>query len=209
MKRLMLIVLVLGVWASLFAQVPEYRFASGDWRMVGNRLYQNSDSAPLAKVNMRVPQSGPMIYEFNARYEDGPRKTHAGFGIHIFVDEAFHGASWGAGNSYLLWLNYDESPISAGIPRGLSAQVYRSYSNTRMDVVESVDLNEYIDLVDEYITEQIPVKIWANGDTGEVRVYDPTDLNNYFYFYLPTKNLRGNWVSLRTNGVKASFGMGY
>jgi len=208
MKRLMLIVLVLGVGASLFAQVPEYRFASGDWRMVGSRLYQNDGSAPLAKVNLRVPQSGPMIYEFNARYEDGPRKTHAGFGIHIFVDEAFNAASWGAGNSYLLWLNYDENPITVGIPKGLSAQVYRSLSNSRMDIVESVDLNEYVDLVDEYITKQIPVKIWADGNTGEVRVYDPTDLDYYYYFYLPTSNLKGNWVALRTNGVKASFGMG-
>jgi len=213
MKRLIVIVLVLGVGASLFAQaqLSEYRFASGDWRWVGNRLYQNDAAAPLAKVNVRVPQSGPMIYEFNVRYEDGPRKTHAGFGIHIFADDVIHVASWGSGTSYLLWLNYDENPVTPGFPKGFSAQVYRSISNSRMELVESVDLNAYVDLVDQYLTSQIPVKIWANGDTGEVRVYDPTDsaLDYYFYFNLPTKGLKGNWVSLRTNNVKASFGLGY
>jgi len=210
MKRLIVIVLVLGVGASLFAQVPEYRFASGDWRLTGGRLYQNDARAPLAKVNLRVPQSGPMLYEFNARYEDGPRKTHAGFGIHIFVDEAFHGASWGSGNSYLFWLNYDENPITVGIPKGLSAQVYRSFSNTRMDILESLDLNEFVDVVDQYLSSQIPIKIWADGDTGEVRIYDPTvpALDYYFEFYLPTTGLKGNWISIRTNGLKASFGMG-
>jgi hypothetical protein len=213
MKRLIIIVLVLGVGASLFAQaqLSEYRFASGDWRFVGDRLYQNDAAAPLAKVNIRAPQSGPMIYEFNVRYEDGPRKTHAGFGIHIFVDEAYHGASWGSGVSYLLWLNYDENPVTPGFPKGLTAQVYRSFSNTRMDLIESVDLNEFAYLVDQNLTSKVPVKIWANGDTGEVRVYDPTDpaLEYYFYFYLPTKVLKGNWVALRTNAVKLSFGMGF
>jgi hypothetical protein len=151
-----------------------------------------------------------MIYEFNARYEDGPRKTHAGFGIHIFADDVLHSASWGSGTSYLLWLNYDENPVSREIPVGLSAQVYRSHSNSRMDIVENIDLNEFVYLLtDENLSYDVPVKIWANGDTGEVRVYDPTDpaLEYYYYFYLPTGNLRGNWISLRTNGVKLSFTM--
>jgi len=210
MKRLLVVVLVLGVGASLFAQVPEYRFAAGQWRFQGDRLYQNDTSAPLAKVNFRVPQSGPMIYEFNARYEDAPRKTHAGFGIHIFADDVIHSVSWGSGTSYLLWLNYDENPITVNIPKGLSAQIYRSISNSQMDLIESIDLNEYVGVVDQYLSRQVPVKIWADGDTGEVRVYDPTvpTLDYYFYFYLPTKGLKGNWVSLRTNDVKASFGMG-
>jgi hypothetical protein len=57
----------------------------------------------------------------------------------------------------------------------------------------------------------VPAKIWVDGNTGEVRVYDPTDpdMLDYFYFYLPTKNLTGNWISLRTNGLKLSFAMGY
>jgi hypothetical protein len=212
MKRLIIIVLVLGVGAVLFAQaqIPEYTFASGDWRMVGNRLYQNDPDARLAKVNLRVPQSGPMIYEFNARYEDGPRKTHAGFGIHIFADDIYHRASWGSGTSYLLWVNYDENPFSLDIPAGLSAQVYRSTSNAQMDLIENIDLNEFVYLLtEENLSYDVPIKIWADGDTGEVRIYDPTDpaLEEYYYFYLPARNLKGDWISLRTNGVKLSFSM--
>ena len=212
MKRLILTFLVLGVGVSLFAQVqlPEYRFASGNWTFIGDRLYQNDADARLAKLNMRVPQKGPMIYEFNVRYEDGIEDGQGGFGIHIFADDIYHGASWGSGVSYLLWLNYDENPITVGIPKGFSAQVYRSTANSSMDLLESYDLNEYAHLLtyENCAADSVPAKIWVNGDTGEVRVYDPTDpaLEYYFYTFLPAKNLSGGWISLRTNGLKLSFG---
>lgn len=216
MKRFFLILLVLGIGASLFAQaqLPENHFASGKWSMVGDRLFQNDTTARLAKVNIRVPQSGPMIYEFNVRYEDGIQDGHGGFGLHIFANDILNKASWGSGTSYLLWLNYDENPISKDIPKGFSAQVYRSFSNSRMELLESYDLNQYADLLtyENCAANVVPVKIWVDGNTGEVRVYDPTDpeMNNYFYLYLPKNNLplKGNWISLRTNGISLSFGMG-
>jgi hypothetical protein len=128
MKRGILFLLVFGATAALFAQVnlPEHRFVSGSWSISGQRLYQNDANARLAKVNIRAPQSGPMLYEFAARYESGAEDGHGGFGLHIFGDKALNAASWGSGNSYLLWLNYDEKPIDKrNIPAGLSAQVYR------------------------------------------------------------------------------------
>ena len=216
MKRLVLFILILGLGVSLFAQVqlPEHQFASGSWQFIGDRLYQNDANARLAKLNVRAPQSGPMIYEFNVRYEDGVEDGHGGFGIHIFADEALNGASWGSGQSYLLWLNYDENPITRGIPRGFSAQLYRSITHSRMDLLESFDLNEYAYLLtyENCAANPVPAKIWVNGDTGEVRVYDPTDpdMESYFYFYLSRNDVpfSGNWLSLRTNGIKLSFGMG-
>ena len=214
MKRFILFLLVLGVGVSLFAQVqlPEHQFASGNWGFVGSRLFQNDANARLAKLNVRAPQSGPMIYEFNVRYEDGINDGHGGFGLHVFVDNVLNNASWGSGQSYLLWLNYDESPISRGIPRGFSAQVYRSMSNSYMELLDSYDLNEYAYLLtyENCADHSVPAKIWIDGNTGEVRVYDPTDpyLEDYFYLYLPVRNLRGDWISLRTNGLKLSFGMG-
>ena len=214
MKRLILLLLVLGLGMSLFAQVqlPEHHFASGNWRLTGNRFFQNDISAGLAKVNMRIPQSGPMIYEFNVRYEDGIDDGHGGFGIHVFADNVIHRASWGSGTSYLLWLNYDENPVTRGIPRGFSAQIYRSTSNSSMDLVESYDLNEFAYLLtyENCAANTVPAKIWIDGNSGEVRVYDPTDpaLNYYFYFFLPSRNLRGNWISLRTNGLAISIGEG-
>jgi hypothetical protein len=215
MKRLVLFLLVLGAGVSLFAQIqlPEYQFASGSWRFVGDRLYQSDAKARLAKLNLRVPQNGPMIYEFNVRYEGGGEDLQGGFGLHIFVDNVLNRESWGSGESYLLWLNYDENPITRGIPKGFSAQIYRSYSQSRMDLVESFDLNEYAYVLTwENLAYTVPVRIWVDGNTGEVRVYDPSDpyLEGYFYFYLDRRflPLRGNWVSLRTNGLAASFGMG-
>jgi len=210
MKRLVLFLLVLGLGVSLFAQaqLPEHYFASGSWFLSGDRLFQNDANARLAKVNAYAPQSGPMIYEFNVRYESGVEDGHGGFGLHIFANNVLNRVSWGSGNSYLLWLNYDDYPITKGIPRGFSAQVYRSVTNSYMELLQSFDLNEFAYLLTyENVADPIPVKIWADGNTGEVRVYDPTDPDYYWYFYLDGKNLRGNWISLRTNGIRLSFGM--
>ena len=195
------------------ATLPEYVAASGKWSFVGGRLFQNDETSRLAKVNFRVPQTGPMVYEFNGRYEGGAEDGHGGFGIHLFVDTVSNRASWGSGNSYLLWLNYDEKPSNSKIPAGLSAQIYRSYNNSgNMRLIESIDLNEYAENVTETDIEY-PVKfvIWMDGDTGEIRVYDPTDDTgtSYFYYNIDKKDLprKGSWVTLRTNGVKLSFSM--
>jgi hypothetical protein len=215
MKRIVLFLLVVGIAVSLYAQdrIPEYRIASGRWGFAGSRFYQNDAGARLAKVNLQVPQNGPMVYEFNARYEGGAQDGHGGFGLHVFGDSALNAASWGSGSSYLLWLNYDENPINRDIPRGLSAQVYRSYSNSRMDLVQSISLRDYEPLLTtDNLSAPVPFKIEVNGNSGEVRVYDPTDPNlaSYYYFYIDGKELplRGNWAALRTNGIQLSFDMG-
>jgi hypothetical protein len=205
--------MVLSLWGiavSLFAQVqlPEYRFAAGNWLISGERLYQNNEKAGLAKVNIQVPQQGLMLYEFDARYESGAEDGHGGFGLHIFEDAALHSPSWGAGNSYLLWLNYDENPSNSKIPKGLSAQIYRSHTNTWMDLIESFDLNGYAQyLTAEDLAYPVHFRITADGDTGEVRVYDPVEPDIYYVVQLDKKDvpLKGQWVSLRTNGMKLSF----
>ncbi|GHV71426.1 hypothetical protein AGMMS49928_23110 [Spirochaetia bacterium] len=212
MKRTIFFVLIFWAAVSAFAQVnlPEHRFASGAWTIAGSRVYQNDTKARLAKVNLRVAQNGPMLYEFDVRYEDGAEDGHGGFGIHIFADTVYNGASWGCGNSYLLWLNYDENPRNPAIPKGFSAQIYRSRTNSRMDLVDSIDINEY---AESYLLgaldNPIPVKIHADGNTGEVRVYDPSDPEGeiYYFFTVDQKDipLKGNWAAVRTNGIKLSF----
>jgi hypothetical protein len=215
MKRLVLFLAVIAVSAAAYAQsaFPQYTVAAGSWNFLGNRLYQTDQRAGLAKVNIQVPQEGPMLYEFNARYESGAEDGHGGFGIHVFADQVINAPSWGSGRSYLLWLNYDENPVNPRIPAGLSAQVYRSFSNSYMELIDSVDLNEYADIVtEEDLDYPVPFRILVDGSGGEVRVYDPADpdLEDYFYFYINSRDLplKGNWVSLRTNGVNLSFAPG-
>ncbi|MDR0998089.1 MAG: hypothetical protein LBL70_03400, partial [Treponema sp.] len=198
MKRIVMVLSLWGIAVSLFAQVqlPEYRFAAGNWIISGDRLYQNDERAGLAKVNIRVPQQGPMLYEFDARYESGAEDGHGGFGLHIFADSVLNAPSWGSGKSYLLWLNYDENPSDRKIPRGLSAQVYRSYTNTWMELVESFDLNSYAEyLTADDLAYPVHFKIIADGNTGEVQVYDPVETDTYYVFYLDSRNLQGQWVS--------------
>jgi hypothetical protein len=154
-----------------------------------------------------------MVYEFNARYESGAEDGHGGFGLHVFGDSSYNSASWGSGKSYLLWLNYDEKPSNSRISSGLSAQIYRSYTNSYMELVESFPLNEYAPLLtDDNLASSVPFRIVIDGSTGEVRVYDPTDptLASYRYFYIDRRDLplNGNWVALRTNGMRLSFALG-
>jgi hypothetical protein len=66
-------------------------------------------------------------------------------------------------------------------------------------------------LTKENLASPITFRIIANGDTGEVRIYDPTDPDNrkYFYFHIDKKDLpiKGSYVVLRTNGIKLSFAL--
>ena len=211
MKKVVVLLALVGLLLPVFAAetgLPEYQFAEGDWELLGNRLYQMDEVNPLAKVNIRIPQAGPMIYEFNVRYEGGAADLHGGFGIHVFADSVHPRKSWGNGNSYLLWLNYDNAPVSKDIPKGLSAQVYKSVSNTRMDLEQSIDLNKYAYLLtNKNLSMTIPVKLVVDGTTGLVKVYSPMDPNYYVYFYVDSdKALKGDWIALRTNSLAVSFG---
>ncbi|MDR0411305.1 MAG: hypothetical protein LBH75_04950 [Treponema sp.] len=213
MKRFVFFLLVGGVTAALFAQVdlPEHEFAVGSWSFIGDRVYQTDVHEALAKTNLKIPQSGAMLYEFDVRYEGGAEDGHGGFGIHIFADRATKEPSWGVGKSWLIWLNYDESPVKGSkIPVGLSGQVYRSTSNSAMELVYNVDLNNYQSfLTTDFLNNPIHIKIYANGDSGEIRIYDPTEEGKYYGFTIDEKYLplKGDWAAVRTNCAKFSFAM--
>ena len=212
MKHFVFFLLVLSLTSALFAQenLPEYRFTAGSWQEINGRLYQNDAKARLAKANIQIPRDPSQFYEFDVRYEAGVEDGQGGFGVHIFSDKIYNGPSWGSGDSYLFWLNYDEKPQTKSIPAGLSAQVYHSRSNTAMDLVTSVDLNEYVPLLTtETLSYPISFRFFIDAASGEVRVYDPADGSgsSYYQFFLEKKDLplKGNWVALRTNGIKLSF----
>jgi hypothetical protein len=65
-----------------------------------------------------------------------------------------------------------------------------------------VDLS--VDDLARYLNQDVPVNIRVNTRTGRVGVLDPTAPVR-FYFNVDPAVLRGNYVSLRTNGLAASF----
>ncbi|RKX76948.1 MAG: hypothetical protein DRP87_10525 [Spirochaetes bacterium] len=214
MKRTFLIlsILILSV-AFVAAQSVQYNFnsmggwqsASGNWRVRDGRLCQLDTKERIAKINLRVPQSGTVQYEFNVRYEAGGFEDRmGGFGIHIFADSAHPGRSWGMGRSYLLWINYDEK-ATYGKP-GFRAQVYRSHSHSKMEIIERLDVGLPTSvLTRENASVIVPAKIVVNGNTGEVKVYDPVDPTWVYKFNLDGAPGRGNYVALRTNSLSVSF----
>ena len=161
------------------------------------------------RQTIKMPQRGVMTYSFNVRFEGGMEDLHGGFGIHVFANSVFPRKSWGTGNSYLLWLNYDAYPISKDIPRGLSVQVYKSVSHSRMHLIKSLDLNAYAYLIENAGPDTLlPVTLIVNGNTGIVRIANPLDPASFFVLDLDTDRiLRGDWIALRTNGMAASFGL--
>ena len=211
MKKVALVVLfVISVMPlCVFSLSDDYGFTYGDWEVDGNRIYQNDVDAGIAKAWLAYPQEGVVEYKFNVRYEDGFfEDAHAGFGLHIFVDKPARGYSWGEGHSYLLWLNYDSTPVSDDIPAGLSAQVYRSDVNWDMELIESVSLGAVEKAIMSFPRNTvIPIRIVADGRTGSLKLYDPVNPSVYYTLTLDNKKaLEGNFVTLRTNSSSFSFG---
>lgn len=198
------LVLPLGLFAA-----DDYGFTYGDWEIMGNRLYQSDAETGIAKAWLAYPQKGVVEYNFNVKYEDGIFDDgHAGFGLHIFVDKPAKGFSWGEGKSYLLWMNYDMNPASDDIPKGLSAQVYKSNANWDMELLDSVSLGVMEKVVMKYPkSTKLPIKIKVDGRTGIVKIYDPINVGMFYTLKLDNKMpISGNFVTLRTNSGAFSFG---
>jgi hypothetical protein len=229
---LMLLPLALGAqvivddnFESLGEWVPGY----GEWGIRGGMLVQRDTETGLARIDRRVPQSGEIEISFKVRYEAGgfedrtalrAGQLHAGFGIHVGVENPPLGrVAWGAGESYLLWLNLDtRSQTLTEYPYhfGFRGQVYESERNSVMDVHDqyNVDIQDELanagivmtlEDLDQFLGRLIPMRIRVNYDTGRIMVADPTNPTLWFWFDVDPGVLRGNYMSLRTNSLAASF----
>lgn len=228
-----------------FSSMRNWEVGDGDWVVRGGRLVQQDADSALARIDRMARQSGEYELEFTIRYVDGGYENmqdfedgiyHAGFGIHVGVENPALGkASWGAGESYLLWLNLDTRPETRrNHPEhyGFRAQVYESKSNTEMMLMRDPALNrdpalrrlvvdDYmsidiiaalrawgidlsIDDLGRYLDQDVPVNIRVNTRTGSIGVLDPTAPIR-FYFSVDPDVLAGNYFSLRTNGLAASY----
>ncbi len=208
----------LGEW------VPGY----GQWGIRGGMLVQRDAQTGLARIDRQVPQRGEIEISFQVRYEAGgfpdqaalrAGQLHGGFGIHVGVNSPPLGRiAWGAGQSYLLWLNLDtrrETMSDAPEHFGFRGQVYESKRNAVMDVTPlNVDIQAElanvgiimgIDDIEQFLGVLVPMRIRVNYDTGRILVADPTAPTLWFYFDVDPAVLRGTHVSLRTNSLAVSF----
>jgi hypothetical protein len=213
-----------------FASMSGWTAGSGGWSAMGGALEQTDATAPMARVDHALNQSGQYEISFTVQYAGGGymnqtdlanNRLHAGFGIHIAVDQPAIGAkSWGNGTSYLLWLNLDTRASTAkNYPQhyGFRAQVYRSRSDTDMSLDPQLNVNipaalgitlqDLINYVQNngYLHAEVPINIRVNTNTGRIMVEDPTAMGTWYYFDLPASQLKGKYISFRTNGMAANF----
>jgi hypothetical protein len=212
MKRLfvLLCLLLLVLPAFLFAQdMDGWTAAYGDWKMQGGRLVQSSTRAGMAQAFRRLPQSGIMQYEFDVKYLDGGQDLFGAFGFHIGIGDAARGKSWGNDQSFLLWLTFDPKAYGGS---GVYGQAYYSKSNSIMNMLHNPRAYEIpMTRLDDINLERmgmyaLPIKVRVNYNTGDVKVWDPVIPNYYYRFSLGGAIRGGNYISVRTNSLAASFG---
>lgn len=230
MKRVVVVLAVLALLAPLsavaqtvlvndaFSAIGSWQAASGEWLIKSGALVQNDVKALMAKADRPAAQSGTIQYEFTVNYLNGGYTSasdiqkgyyHGGFGIHIGVDRPSTKLSWGNGKSYLLWINLDTRPeTKAKHPDhyGLRAQVYRSETNSKMELVysQTIPMSAIPSNWMEYLQYSLPVKFVVNTRTGQVKAYDPLVPNYVYNFTLPG-TLTGSYISFRTNSLAAQF----
>jgi hypothetical protein len=240
MKRITLVVLVivsLLLPAALAAQMivddanlsansfeRNWNTGSGDWRVYLGGIRQDDTENRMARIDRRAAQSGNVEISFTVRYRGGGLadgivgQYHAGFGVHLGVDSLPPRVSWGANDSYLLWLNLDtrrDTRMDASEHYGFRGQVYRAPSNSQMSLtglnvdlisaLNSAGIDFSVNDLTGYLNRTVPIRIRVNYDTGRVMVNDPTAPSTWFWFDLDPAVLDGSYMSLRTNSLSVSF----
>jgi hypothetical protein len=180
---------------------------SGNWKVMGGKLYQTDTAEKMAMVVIPVKQSGKVLYEFDVNYVTGGEDNYGGFGIHICINNPSKTRSWGNGQSFLAWITWD--PDTYGWPGGF-IQLYQSTGATRMglfpegDIIEDGDTLpigvEYLD--DKFLAATITVRLQIDTATGKGYFYDPFDPYKYRYpFELGTPIKAGDAFAFRTNSL--------
>ncbi len=183
--------------------------ASGNWQVKDGKLYQNDAKETMAVLNIPCDQSGVMQYEFNVQYVNGFNDTYGGLGFHVMISDPSNGRSWGDGTSGLLWLAWDRASYGPGV----FAQAYASTGPTQMGLWPPRDIikaGNNMPLPGTYVRADalnvtIPVKIVVDTNAGEIRVYDPMDMNFFYRFKADIPIKSGKYIGLRTNSLAVAF----
>ncbi len=182
--------------------------ASGDWQVKDGKLMQADAKENMAVLNIPCEQSGVMQYEFELEYVDGMQDEYGGFGFHFMVSDPTKGRAWGDGTSGLLWLTWDKATYGPGV----FAQAYASTGATQMGLYPPRDIKKGNNLGlpaayvrPEFLKVTIPVKIVIDTKAGELKVYDPLDMNFFYRFKAPMPITSGKYFALRTNSLAVRF----
>lgn len=200
-----------------FATMSGWMPVHGSWSAKG-ALVQSDTKTGLAMINRKLPQSGSYQLDYTATYLDGGYtdqkaafmgKYHGGFGMHIGIDKPATSVSWGNGESYLLWFNLDTEVPESSPYYGLRAQVYKSVSNSVMNLMEDYNVEilpqDVVEANLDYLSVPLQVTMIVDTDSGEIQVFDPTEEDAYYSVYLDPAVLKGSYVSFRTNALSMSF----
>ncbi len=188
----------------------DWELLSGNWKVMGGKMYQTDTAENMAMVIIPVKQSGKVLYEFDVSYITGGEDNYAGFGIHFCINNPSKVRSWGNGQSFLFWITWD--PDTYGWPGGF-IQLYQSATPTRMDLFPEGDIIEdgdsfpigieYLDV--EFLSFAITVRIELDTATGKCYIYDPFDPYKYRYpFDLGTPIKAGDYFAFRTNSLSVA-----
>ena len=193
--------------------------AEGLWIVKDNKLQQTDPTSPRAKINLKVDQIGKVEYQFSIQQLKGLEDGYGGVGIHIMLKNPNQGIAWGNGQSYLLWLTYNEKTYGNS---SLRAQVYESINGSNMDLTscKSLNCNQFVGLLYDFgipirniinLNSQkledlsFSVRIQVNSDDGHIKIKDPYHPLRWWHFFLGNNSINGTHVSLRTSSLSAIF----
>ncbi len=113
--------------------------AMGSWQVAGEKARQDDNQQLFAKLVLPAIQRDRITkYSFSAK---STGRGWTGLGLHIYRDRSATHRGYGAGNSILVWVTYD--PKNTG-DTSTRLQMYRSYSDTYMELIKSTVIPESI-----------------------------------------------------------------
>ncbi len=151
---------------------PGWSTYAGSWTVSTGSLSQSDASSTNTGYYKAVQQTGQAFYRVRARLTNAAGNRRWGF--HILADNPTFDQR---GNSYLIWLRYDNQDI----------QLYETIANVLyMRASTPLVLNSDVDYLVEVLYDQGAITVWVNGN----KVLAWTD---------DTPLMSGSHVSLRTN----------
>ncbi|RPJ08520.1 MAG: hypothetical protein EHM28_04060 [Spirochaetaceae bacterium] len=181
--------------------------ASGNWQSRDNKLVQRDSSQTMALASRRAPQSGLLLYTFELTFLSGLEDGYAGVGIHICADSQAYGRSWGAGDSWLLWLTYDSAAYGS---RTFFGQIYRSRGPVAMDMLHDgmrypVSFTKNIeDTPLSLAGKTLTIRIQVDTSTGQGLLHDPYQDGITYQFNIGGPLHQGSFVTFRSNSLSVA-----